>query len=260
MWTPQNDLERAALDYYNGLPAPMVFYRALLESSVVFLSPHHPENAGVHKFGTGLKLTFSGFLVGEEHMTVLFTSFARVEEALQGEKNWHQVYDVGVMPARNLLEGVAGQAIHPKLAINPGCECGIIILDAALVKAIVDGSALIVPTPDYVALDNLMLSPPMFMPERLRDPLQKYFATRPEVQAAWLMYEEKPAPPLEDVFLVWVLLVGGDMAEVEREAALAIAGACPPEWGSRAWVIKDPQDPEVVRIRSLIKPFYTAPG
>ncbi len=76
----------------------------------------------------------------------------------------------------------------------------------------------------------------------LREPLGKFFTTLPEVKAAWLFCEEEPKPPFEQVYVVGLAIVGGDAEEIRREAALALAGLCPPNWGSRA-IIMDPQDP-----------------
>ena len=78
------------------------------------------------------------------------------------------------------------------------------------------------------------------------------------MKAAWLFYEESPAKPHEQVYVVGLLVVGGDAREVERETALAIAAVCPPEWGSRAWLM-DPNDPGLTEVMAQLPPFHAAP-
>jgi len=147
----------------------------------------------------------------------------------------------------------------PKAILNPCGEDESPIMEPAWMREIVEWSVLDMPTPDDAALVDVVLPPPEQIPDWLRESLCKYLATRPEVQAAWLFYDEQPAPPYNEVLLVWVLMTGGDVAEVERETALAIAGVLPPQYSSRAWVIKNPQVREVQRVMSLIRPFYAAP-
>ena len=56
-----------------------------------------------------------------------------------------------------------------------------------------------------------------------------------------------------------LLVAGGDAEELKRETAPAIKGACPPEWGSRVFLM-DPQDPGLTDIVTGVPPFYSAPN
>jgi hypothetical protein len=129
-----------------------------------------------------------------------------------------------------------------------------------MVASVVDGSALHLPTPGEMALNGLCKSLPRShsQPARLREPLSKFFSGCPEVKAAWLFFEEEPAKPHEQVYVLGVLVVGGDAEELKREASLAIEGACPPEWGSRVFLM-DPTDPGLTDVLTKVPPFYAAP-
>jgi hypothetical protein len=63
--------------------------------------------------------------------------------------------------------------------------------------------------------------------------------------------------PIHDTIFFYTI-AGGDAEELKREAALAIADACPPEWNSRAMVM-GAQDPGFNQIMHGVPPFYAAP-
>jgi hypothetical protein len=179
---------------------------------------------------------------------------------LQAAGKWHEKNGVGEMIGLELLHVISMQPGSCKVVVNPGCSSGSRMMDSKMVESVVDGSALHLPTPGELALNGLCMSLPSSpsQPARLKEPLRKFFAGCPEVKAAWLFFEEKPAKPYERVYVLGLLIVGGDAEELKREAALAIEGACPPEWGSRAFLM-DPKDPGLTDVVTKVPPFHAAP-
>jgi hypothetical protein len=260
MWEPQNDLERAFQDAHLGLPETVAYFKELRESILIFLTPFKPGVEGVLQFGNGSTITFTIWKIGGEDMIPLFTSSARMEEALQAAGKWDEKNGVGEMLGLELLHVISMQPVPCKAVINPGCATGSRVMDAKMIASIVDGSALYLPTPGELAINGLVMSLPHShsQPARLREPLSRFFKVSPDVKAAWLFYEEKPAKPFEQVYVLGLLVTGGDAEELKREAELAIEGACQTGWSSRVFLM-DPQDPGLTDVMAGVPPFYAAP-
>src|ERR1700689_2093549 len=97
MWEPQNDLERAFQDAHLGLPETVAYFKELRESILMFLIPFKPGGEGVLQFGNGSTITFIVWKIGGEDMIPLFTSSARVAEALQAAGKWDEKNGAGEM-------------------------------------------------------------------------------------------------------------------------------------------------------------------
>jgi hypothetical protein len=259
MWQPVNDLERAYRDAHLGLEETVEYFRQLSESILLFLMPLPPDGKQILQLGNGDSMALTLWNVQGEDMVPIFTSTDRVEEALQAAGKWHERNGVGEMLGKELLHVISMQPKPHRIVVNPGCQSGWRTMDRKMVEAILDGSAMFIPTQGERDLNGLVLSLPVRLPDKIKQPLCKYFATRPEIKAAWLFYEEKPAQPFEQVYAVGVMVEGGDAREVLRETTLAIAGACPPEWGSRAFLM-DPKDPGSTETMAALPPFYSVPG
>ena len=259
MWEPQNDLESAFQDAHLGLPETVAYFKELREAILQFLMPVPPDGKSVLQFGNGDDITFTLWKIGGEDVIPVFTSTARVEEALQAAGKWDEKNGVGEMLGLELLHVISMQPVPCKVVINPGCASGSRTMDAAMVMSVVNGSALHLPTPGELAMNGLIISLPNSFspPARLREPLSKFFTGCPEVKAAWLFAEENPAKPFAQVYVVGLLVAGGDAEGLKRETALALEGACPPEWGSRVFLM-DPQDPGLTGVLTGVPPFYAA--
>jgi len=255
MWDATNDLERAYRDAHLGMEETVEYFRLLRESVLLFIMPYKPGMRGVQEFGVGKEMTFTTWSVQGEVMIPIFTSSARAEEALQAAGKWEEKNGVGEMLGKELLHVISMLPDTVKAVVNPGCSCGSRVMDQKMVRSIVDESALDIPTPGEMAMSGLVISLPKRQPAKLRGPLAKFFATIPEVKAAWLFFEEEPKKPFEQVYVVGLAVAEGSDAEgLKREAALALAGACPPEWDSRA-IIMDATDPGFNDIMRC-PPFY----
>ncbi len=254
-WKPNNDLEQAFANAHLGLEETVEFFRLLRECKVTFTAPFHPEMEGENKIGDDGKLIMTVWTIGGEEVIPIFTSPERLEEAMGASLKQGERYLAGQMQGKELFRGFVPPHNKLRVAINPLCRCGTHFLDPKLVQSIVDGSALYIPTPGSMAMNGLVISLPDRQPAKLREPLGKFFATIPEVKAAWLFFEEEPKKPFEQVYVLGLAIVGGDAEEIRQEAALAIAGLCPPEWNSRA-IIMDPKDPgftEIMRCPSFYR-------
>ncbi len=256
MWKSNAELEEAFANAHQGMEQTVNFFRLLLERNLTFTAPYHPEIEGQHQIGSDGTLIVTTWKIGGEEIIPIFTSPERLDEAMQGRAKPGERYAAGEMIGRELLKGFAAPGNRLRVAINPGCSCGTHFLDPQRVQAILDGSALVIPTPGELAMNGLVISLPDRLPVSLREPLSKFFAGLPEVKAAWLFYEEEPRKPFEQVYVLGIATAGGDAHEIRHEAELAIAGLCPPEWSSRA-IIMDAADPGFVDIMRC-QPFYAA--
>jgi hypothetical protein len=157
----------------------------------------------------------------------MFTSIARVQAALQTSGKWRDWSGMGRMLGQELLHVLSMTPDTLPVTVNIGGSCGARMMDMKMIKSIVDGSALYIPTPGEVAMGGLVISLPDHQPDRLKVPLTKFFSGIPEVKAAWLFCEEEPKPPQVQVYVVGLAIVGG-----ERRRR---SGTRPP-WRSRASV------------------------
>lgn len=256
---PFNALEQAFANAHLGSAETVEFFRLLRESNVSFTVPYHPEIEGENKIQSDGKMIITIWTLNGEEVIPIFTSLQRLDEAMAATGKPGQLYGAGEMIGQELLRGFCPPHNKFRVAINPLCACGTHFLDPARIQSIVDGSALHLPTPGELAMSGLVISLPdsSRQPARLREPLGKFFTTIPEVKAAWLFYEEEPKPPFEKVYVVGLAIVDGDAEEIRKEASLALAGLCPPNWGSRA-IIMDPQDPDFAQIMRCPSFYRTA--
>ena len=261
MQEPINDLERAYLNAHLGMAETVAYFNELRDSILIFLMPYHPEVEGVMQVSNGSSLTFELWKIGGEDMIPIFTSTYRVEEALRASGRWERKSMMAEMLGKELLHLISLMMDRNQVIVNPGCATGSRAMDAVMVNSILDGSALEIPTPGEMELNGLAMSLPNSpsQPARLREPLAKFFSGLPEVAAAWLFHEDEPTKPFEYVYVVGILVEGGDAAAVKLETALAIAGACPPEWNSRVWVM-DRNDSGLADIFASLPPFYKTPA
>ena len=263
MWEENHELEQAFAAAHLGSEQTVEFFRRLRESNLTFVAPYHPEIEGEHQIGSDGQMTITVWRLGAEEVIPIFTSPARLDEAMQAKGRPGELYAAGQMLGLELFRGFCPPHNQMRVAINPGCSCGTHFLTPQIIQSIVDGSALVIPTPGELAMSELVISLPERQPDSLKVPLGKFFASLPEVKAAWLFYEEKPQPPCEQVYVLGLAIVGGDAEEIRQEAALAIASICPPEWASRA-IIMDPKDPgfsDIMRCASFYRtPDYVPPS
>lgn len=254
MWEENDDLDQAFRDAHLGIEETVRYFRLLRDCNLVFLAPYHPEIEGENRIGDDGRLTLTAWSIEGEEVIPVFTSPARADEAMEKRGKPGERYAVGQMLGKELMKAFAAPHGKRRVIVNPNCSCGSRFMDPKLVQSILDGSALYIPTAGELAMGGLVISLPERLPAMLREPLAKFFATLPEVKAAWLFYEEEPKKPFEQVYVVGIWLTGGSRDALRRETELAIAGACPPGWGSRA-VIMDPDDPG---FRDIMRcaPFY----
>jgi hypothetical protein len=246
MWEHSNELEQAFADAHLGMEQKVEYFRLLRESNLTFILPYHPELAGENKIPEDGKMVITIWYHDKEGVIPIFTSPERLDEAMAARGKPGELYACGQMLGKELLRAFCSPHNTYRVVVNPGCACGARFMDPELVRSIVDGSALQLPTPGEQAMEGLVISLPDHQPERLRRPLAKFLAGIPEVKAAWLFYEEEPKLPFEKVFVF----------------GLAIASVCPRDWDSRA-IIMNPKDPgftDIMRCPSFYRtPDYEPP-
>jgi hypothetical protein len=255
MWECNDKLEQAFANAHRGTEETVEFFRLLRECNLTFTAPYHPEIEGENKIGSDGKMVITVWTVNGEQVIPIFTTPERLDEAMLQMGKPGEKYAAGQMAGRELFRAFCPPHNKLRVAINPGCSCGTHFLKPEQVQGILDGSALEIPTAGEMAMGGLVISLPDRQPAKLREPLTKFLAGIPEVKAAWLFYEEEPKSPSEQVYVLGLAIVGGEATEICREAALAIASVCPPEWGSRA-IIMDPQDPgfsDIMRCQSFYR-------
>jgi hypothetical protein len=76
----------------------------LRESILMFLMPHVPGGEDVRQIGGGDAITFTIWKIEGEDMIPVFTSSARVQEALQAAGKWDEKNGVGEMQGLELLQ------------------------------------------------------------------------------------------------------------------------------------------------------------
>src|ERR1700722_2363000 len=109
MWEPQNDLERAYKDAHLGLQETVDYFRELRDSILMFLMPYTPGCKGVMQVGNGSTITFTVWKIAGEDMIPVFTSPARVQEALQAAGKWNEKSAMGEMLGKELLHVISMQ-------------------------------------------------------------------------------------------------------------------------------------------------------
>ena len=82
-----NDLEKAYLNAHLGMAETVAYFKELRESILLFLTPYHSEVEGVFEVGNGSSMTFIFWGVNGQQAIPVFTSYARLEEALRAAGN-----------------------------------------------------------------------------------------------------------------------------------------------------------------------------
>src|ERR1700690_2568004 len=117
MWDPQNDLERAYQDAHLGIKETVDYFKLLRESILMFLMPDVPKHQTVLQVGSGSTMIFTLWKVAGEDMIPVFTSPARVQEALQAAGKWEEKHGVGEMLGFELLHVISMQPDGCKVVI-----------------------------------------------------------------------------------------------------------------------------------------------
>ncbi len=164
---PENELEKMLVEAVRNPAAGPVFYRLLLESDLLVLgSPADKENASEQfslEPGDRLNLV-SGEKDGKRYLPI-FSSLKRMQDYIQDESKYLRVN------GRALLDLTRGAPV----TLNPASEYGK-ELTADQVRQLLDGPRI---TPRLVEGEA---EPPAQLMRVLGD----FFATRPDIQTAWM--------------------------------------------------------------------------
>jgi hypothetical protein len=138
---PMNDLDHAIMALYRSKAATPEFYRQLAQGELWFLLLYHPEIEGeVLELKNGSPIPFALYQEDGKEFVMLFSSEARVEEALRKGNVPSRTFSAGSMPARQVLEVVGKCGLSA--IVNRACATGAMFIPPDLMRDLADGSAL----------------------------------------------------------------------------------------------------------------------
>jgi hypothetical protein len=165
----ENDLEKALVAAAKDSSAAVEFYRLLLESDLLMLGTVEgqedtTENSITLAPNSRLKL-IPGMKDGIYYLPV-FSSLTRMQEYIEQESKYLRI------KGREILEMTRGALV----ILNPASPYGK-ELSPQQVQQLLDGASTVAP----VRIDAMQ------HPENLVAPLRTLFATRPDIEAAWMV-------------------------------------------------------------------------
>ncbi len=256
-WEPRNELELAMQASLISPTANPELFRQLRKCPLTFLSPYHPEMVGEHKPGDSVPISFVVWKNGEQECVPVFTSAARLEEALRATGNDDQNYCISDMPGETLFKVMVEVKLTYKVVVNPGCITGNTILDMNAVRMLADGSILKPVTPEAKVRRPAEIVDPADYPTDFIQPLFEFLRGKPLARAAWLFRQSPPPKSGETSYIIGLLITGETGSELEQDLVVVAEHVCPPNC-SFGVAILDPKNPSVTAVTANFPPFYAA--
>lgn len=222
---PVNELDRAILALQRSQASLPDFFRRLSEGELWFLLPYHPEVEGqAIEFKNGSPLPFVMFKDGENDAVALFSSAARVAEALRKGQVPARTYSTGAMPAALLL-GILGGA-NLTAAINLNCASGKISIPSDLMRDLADGTAFKPGPSGGKKQGRLKIIDPSDYPTNLVQVAFEAMRRHPNYRAAWVFESLDPAMPDVGRSIQFLFLMSPRDEALFHDLNLAIQSAC----------------------------------
>jgi hypothetical protein len=183
---PTNDLDRAIMALHRSKAATPEFYRQLAQGELWFLIHYHPEIEGeILELKNGSPMPFAVYKEDGEEFVMLFSTEARVEEALKKGKVPPRTFSTGSMPARQVLEIVGKCGLSA--IVNRGCGTGAMCIPPDLMRDLADGSAL-QPLPEGKEREEgpLKILDPADYPTALVQAVFEFVRHHPNFRAGWV--------------------------------------------------------------------------
>jgi len=233
-FVPENDLERVLVQAAVNSAAWPTFYRLLLDSEIVVLGL-------VEKQDEGQKLRLTQIEFKNRIYHPIFTSTARIGPYAKEHPKYF------VMKGRDLFTTTQGAYF----VLNPGSDYMKELLPEELAEVMHPDSAM-ARQPE----GKILVSKPAVFPVAIADALSKLFATRPQVEAAYIAQmavagRDDPPHPIVGVKMegLWEPLA----QEIERVVK-------PLPQGTRVAAMQIGADPVRVALGEMLmryEPFYT---
>ena len=185
-YVPANDLDRAILALRRSKAATPEFYRQLAQGELWFLLHYHPEIEGEKlELKNGMPMPFAVYKEDGKEFVMLFSSEARVDEALQEGRVPPRTFSAGSMPARQILEVIGKSGCSAIL--NRSCATGAMMLPPDLLRDLADGSALQpVASPGERQEGQLKILDPADYPTALVQAVFEFVRHQPAFRAIWI--------------------------------------------------------------------------
>ncbi len=181
-----NELDRAITESMRTPSAAPALYRALCEGELWALVPFHPELTDeVIELENGMPFPFVQLEDEKGAIVPIFSSEARVDEALARAGLSPRKYSAAAMPAQQMLE-VLG-AMDLRVVLNKGCATGTLVLPPNLLRDLASGRALEPMRSDQGSVEReLAILDPADYPTHLVQPLFEILRRHRHFRAAWI--------------------------------------------------------------------------
>ena len=230
------------------------FYRQLAEGELWFLLHYHPEIEGeVLSLKSGDPILFAVCKEGKEEQVMLFSSEARVEEALKNGRVPPRTFSAGSMPARQVLEVIGKSGLWA--IVNRSCRTGSMIIPPDLMRDLADGSALRpLGDPQKRQQGRLKILNPADYPTALVQAVFECVRQHPPFRAVWV-FGTIPQPAQGRGYQLLFFMDPKDEVLFHEVNMIvqAAKGDAEVELGTL-----NPDD--VARFGQQARPFYAAPG
>jgi hypothetical protein len=252
-FVPVNGLDRAIMTLSRSKAATPEFYRQLAEGELWFLLHYHPEIEGeMLELKNGMPVPFAVYKEKEKEFVMLFSSEARVDEALKKGRVPPRTFSAGSMPARQILEVLGKSGLSA--IINRSCATGSMIVSPDLMRDLADGSALKpLAGTGQRQQGKLKILNPADYPTALVQAVFEFVRQHPQFRAAWV-FGALPAPAKGDGYQLLFFMEPQDQV-LFHDLNMTIQAARAGEEVGLGLLSKG----DVARIGSAAPPFYTAP-
>jgi hypothetical protein len=247
-----NDLDRAIMALHRSKAATPEFYRQLAQGELWFLLHYHPEIEGeVLELKNGSPMPFAVYKEKGEEFVMLFSSEARVEEALKKGKVPPRTFSAGSMPAPQVLEVIGKSGLSA--IVNRACATGAMFIPPDLMRDLADGSALQpIPESGERQEGKLKILDPADYPTGLVQAVFEFVRHHSNFRAAWVFGTLPPPAEGSSYQLLFFMEPRDEVLFHDLNMIVQAATNC------AKVALGLLNDEEVKRIAGTAPPFYAA--
>jgi hypothetical protein len=183
MFTPENPLESSLMKAATDPAHRPQFLRDFLASTILFIQTGDAPTLAEQPLGPGDPLNILQITHNDAPFLPIFSSLTRITDVV------HHPIHYAKLPTKLFLEITTGAS----LILNPNSNYGKEFFPSE-VATLLDGS-IFQPTQSFTTTQptQVLLGQPARYPQELADTLARLFATKPEVNAAYLAHFSNPA-------------------------------------------------------------------